>query len=1088
MTEQVSERRWRSQPLFISSTFRDMQAERDHLHEEVFPALEEWLLGHRTLLEPLDLRWGVETTNEAEAEDKEKLVLKVCLDGIVECRPYLIVLLGDRYGWQPPAKRLIDTASEHGFRPEEVDGMSVTALEIEAGVLCGSDQAPRSLIYLRTPLPYDKMSEELRPVYSDLEAGNADAAERLEALKQRLRSDAQVNCTRDYTLVWDTERQCPTSESLRAWGQQVLADLETALAVDVEAHAAQSGEPSWHDEEAFELEAFVEHRARIFVGRGTTIHEAEALALEVDKEGSSWAALYTGEAGAGKSALIAELYRRWKCEAGAGHSQHNTVVLAHAAGISRRSARITPMLRRWIGELAALQGVDERISDDDDHEAVAAAFRDLVNSVARHRRVVLLVDAINQFDAHAWQDQSWVPAARPNIRMIVTAIPGAASERLLTAHQGVEHRVLPSLQAEEAGEIAAALCARYRKTLADTVLTALKRHPSAGNALWLRMAIDELLLLDADDFEQAQRHYSDRATDTQIPAYMEHLVNNVFPADVTGMYGHLLGRLEERFGVDTVRAFAVAIALSRSGWREHGLRELIPRLGGNWNDAIGANLRRAFRLHLIRHGDPSAWDFFHQVAREAVLKRYPASREEREAQHETIAAYLAGLPGDDPITNREWMHHLIEADHIHAAAAFYAKLKEVHSAHTPATESIAERIIDGEGADGVNQGLLLVDRLLDEAAQASENWLELPNNLMFYVLGRTRGNVQVSTARALMVRIHQWYMDHQPAEPTEFYLWALSVSHEKLADLERVSGNPEAERSHHEQAFVITRKLHKLINKPGTAGDVAVGHGKLGDIEFASGNPEAARLHYEQAMAISQALHEGIDSAETAEDLAFYHDRLGYLETDAGNLDAARSHYEQAMAIFQAVDKLGGSTDTARGIAISHDKLGGIKRALDGPEAARWDYEQALAIRQDLYGRIGGADTATDLVASHGNIGDIERATGNMTAASFHYRQMMAIVLDLHERIGSAETGRSLAVCQGKLGEVECDAGNLEGARWHYEQAIAIKRDLHERIDSVGTVQDLATSYCKLGDLERTDGNPEAAEKHYKAAKQLLGH
>ena len=46
MADTTFARNWRSQPLFISSTFRDMQAERDHLHDEVFPALEEWLGGY----------------------------------------------------------------------------------------------------------------------------------------------------------------------------------------------------------------------------------------------------------------------------------------------------------------------------------------------------------------------------------------------------------------------------------------------------------------------------------------------------------------------------------------------------------------------------------------------------------------------------------------------------------------------------------------------------------------------------------------------------------------------------------------------------------------------------------------------------------------------------------------------------------------------------------------------------------------------------------------------------------------------------------------------------------------------------------
>jgi len=83
-------------------------------------------------------------------------VLKVCLDGVAECRPYVIVLLGDRYGWCAPPAQLAEIAAEHGFSREAVDGMSVTALEIEAGVLgdplplAGPDSSSRGTL-LRQP-------------------------------------------------------------------------------------------------------------------------------------------------------------------------------------------------------------------------------------------------------------------------------------------------------------------------------------------------------------------------------------------------------------------------------------------------------------------------------------------------------------------------------------------------------------------------------------------------------------------------------------------------------------------------------------------------------------------------------------------------------------------------------------------------------------------------------------------------------------------------------------------------------------------------------------------------------------------------
>lgn len=56
---------WVTRPVFITSTFRDMHAERDHLRNVVFPELAERLKARRCSLEPIGLRWGV-TANSSQ--------------------------------------------------------------------------------------------------------------------------------------------------------------------------------------------------------------------------------------------------------------------------------------------------------------------------------------------------------------------------------------------------------------------------------------------------------------------------------------------------------------------------------------------------------------------------------------------------------------------------------------------------------------------------------------------------------------------------------------------------------------------------------------------------------------------------------------------------------------------------------------------------------------------------------------------------------------------------------------------------------------------------------------------------------------
>src|SRR5271155_3503763 len=87
---------WKMVRVFISSTFRDMHAERDHLVKVTFPALREQLRPYRVELYDIDLRWGI-----TEDEAKNDKVLGLCLDQVNECRPFFLALLGHRYGWVP---------------------------------------------------------------------------------------------------------------------------------------------------------------------------------------------------------------------------------------------------------------------------------------------------------------------------------------------------------------------------------------------------------------------------------------------------------------------------------------------------------------------------------------------------------------------------------------------------------------------------------------------------------------------------------------------------------------------------------------------------------------------------------------------------------------------------------------------------------------------------------------------------------------------------------------------------------------------------------------------------------------------------
>ena len=85
---------WKTVRVFISSTFRDMHRERDHLVRVVFPELKERCRTKHVQLVDVDLRWGV---TEADAEHGK--ALDICLDEIDSCRPYCPGMMG-HYGYE----------------------------------------------------------------------------------------------------------------------------------------------------------------------------------------------------------------------------------------------------------------------------------------------------------------------------------------------------------------------------------------------------------------------------------------------------------------------------------------------------------------------------------------------------------------------------------------------------------------------------------------------------------------------------------------------------------------------------------------------------------------------------------------------------------------------------------------------------------------------------------------------------------------------------------------------------------------------------------------------------------------------------
>ena len=789
-----------------------MRAEREYLHTSVFPELETRLRQRHLHLEPIDLRWQLEAGSDDEELSNRLRTLGVCLGEINRARPFQVVLVGDRYGWVPPPERVEAAAEEAGFQTDAA-GKSLLALEIEFGLRGDPHCRQQCFFYFRQPLDYDQMPPEAAADYRDDEHGD-----KLAELKERIERE-MPDRVRRYHAEWDDENQ--TLAGLDELGRIVLEDLWQAL--DQQTHAlADLPPPHWQDEQREALDQFVEARGRLLVGREQVVERLLDLARSPAAEGSPWGACITGASGAGKSALFAHVHRLLDKE--------NVIRLVHAAGIGERSIQLDGVLRRWTAELARALEVDPPVDEASTSRQVEQAFAEFLARAAHERRVVLLVDALDQFEPTPRAQQSaWLPDPWPeNARLIATTTPGPVSEAL-ERRSGVELVPLAALQAEEARQMAEAVAGRRGRPLPPQVIDVLlaKQLPggaaAAGIPLWLESAVEELALLDADEVARADRQANGSAQE-QVDQLLLDVARDL-PPDTERLWDWMLKRKEALLAPGWLSGFVNLIAASRSGLRESDLEVLLPKVvklfaptapRQAWDGLKFAVLRRAFRGRLAQRGTDGGWDFSHAKFREIIHRRNLRDPQLVERLHTSIAYHLKSLPSSDPLRQTELMVHLIGSeDRLRAAHYYSGELAKQELAG--ATQALADHILAGSN-QRPNVGLGWTASLLIEPKLKKSQVGVLCRRYNFELLRVLENNAPVDARRRLADATRQAAEELAEQDPENPQWRRDSVtSYRRLAEFHEEAGNQtEAEtcwRRCHETLCAM-RDAHVVLDPP----------------------------------------------------------------------------------------------------------------------------------------------------------------------------------------------------------------------------------------------------------------------------------
>jgi tetratricopeptide (TPR) repeat protein len=561
--------------VFVSSTFLDMQGERDELVGTTFLDLRRQFRERGVELLEVDLRWGV---------TEQDVTLDVCLSEVNRCKPYFIGLLGQRYGTLLTDTELTPELQADYPVLQGAVGRSLTEIEIMQGVLNDPDTAKRALFFERDPAWLDTLDEVQRATFEET---TDEARTKLADLKSRIRSSAA------------SVHQYKTPKDV---GDAV----KTALSATLEASFPEADAPDAFTQTHRLHTAYARDRLGPHIGAELYLDRLDQWMSQADGP----PLLITGASGGGKSKLIAKWLQAQRAKSG------NDILFAHYLGASPDSAdpmqvmrRLWEHLNRATGESVELPGGDADLMD----VASGLVQRIAQASVLAQRndcRILIALDGLDKLASES--NLRWLPSALPpRVKLVASSLDGEAKNAAL-ARGWSALEVKPLNAIGQSAFIASTLKLWGKSDLPPARKQRILAHPLAGLPLFLRTVLEELRV---------------SATNAVLDARLDDYLKARTMPD---LFAGVLGRLERECGQALVARALALIEASRAGLEETEIIAITgttPLAWAKLRNGLGDSLRdQAGRVA-----------FAHDYLSQAARARYLASGDTQRAAHLAIA-------------------------------------------------------------------------------------------------------------------------------------------------------------------------------------------------------------------------------------------------------------------------------------------------------------------------------------------------------------------------------------------------------------------------------------------------------------------
>ena len=388
--------------IFVSSTFNDMQSERDLIKEKIAPEIEKYINKFGYSIEFIDLRWGINTQSIDENEANKK-ILRTCFSEIKKTKPFFIALVGERYGWIPDKEDVLAAFQSEGIQVDSSDTeKSITELEIACATKLYA-QKDRCFFYFRDKIDYGDDLTAKNTFVSD-----STQQKKISKLKNSINDkyDGQI---RVYSANWDKSKQ--RIVGLNKFEEQLYNDLIAAINDELK----NVVKPNNSIEESINItDSAIVTMSGMFSGRQSVLNSIKSFL-----HSNSQLMCLVGESGCGKSSVLAKIsdlnINDGKC------------VIPFFAGIDDFSTTVENMLKSSIVRLSNYLQTElcfDPKTEEFDYKELLSQFFNLLNKASLSSQVIVVVDALNQLLRSPLEEKlKWLNlfALNPNVKIIVSS-------------------------------------------------------------------------------------------------------------------------------------------------------------------------------------------------------------------------------------------------------------------------------------------------------------------------------------------------------------------------------------------------------------------------------------------------------------------------------------------------------------------------------------------------------------------------------------------------------------------------------------------------------------------------------------------